>query len=136
MARKTEIALLLETQNNLLQATSQNGRDGEDFLAGIFFFLFSVSRLYWGLFEFPDFFLPLSPSVPSLSFFKGGFFLQKLKYLSRASCVAWRGRGEVNWGGVYFLMVFEIKTPQVIFDLKKFILCHGGVAGAGVIIYV
>lgn len=97
MARKTEIALLLETQNNLLQATSQNGRDGEGFSGRYFFyFLFSafgVSRLYWGLFEFPDFFLPLSPSVPSLSFFKGGFFVQKLKYLSRASCVAWRGRG-------------------------------------------
>lgn len=45
------------------------------------------------------------------------------------------GGGELG-RGVYFLMVFEIKTPQVIFDLKKLILCHGGVAGAGVIIYV
>lgn len=49
--------------------------------------------------------------------------------------MAWAGGGELG-RGVYFLMVFEIKTPQVIFDLKKFILCHGGVAGAGVIIYV
>lgn len=39
MARKTEIALLLETQNNLLQATSQNGRDGEGFSGRYFFFL-------------------------------------------------------------------------------------------------
>lgn len=89
----------------------------KDFLAGIFFFLFSafgVSRLYWGHFEFPDFFLPLSPSVPSLSFFKGGFFVQKLKYLSRASCVAWRGRGEGNWGGgCIFLWFLKLKLPKL-----------------------
>lgn len=41
MARKTEIALLLETQSNLLQATSQNGRDGEGFSGRYFLFLLS-----------------------------------------------------------------------------------------------
>lgn len=42
MARKTEIALLLETQNNLLQATSQNGRDGEGFSGRYFFSSYSL----------------------------------------------------------------------------------------------
>lgn len=44
MARKTEIALLMETQNNLLPATSQNGRDDEGF-SGRYIFSYSLP---WG----------------------------------------------------------------------------------------